>query len=66
MDPLEQLLADAEALDREAAAADWLAGLAEQAGDDAQAAKVAGEADVLRSYAALNRAIVEQAAMGEG
>lgn len=61
----DQLLADADALDREAGAADWLAGLAAAQGDAEAADRVAAEAAVLRRYASLNRWIVEQGGMGE-
>lgn len=54
--PNEQLLADADALDGVADAADYLAGLASES-DPAHAAKVKEEAGVLRRWADLCRAV---------
>lgn len=53
----DQLNADADALDRTAAAAEWIAGLNE---DEVEKARVQGEAQILRNWAGLCRVIAEQ------
>jgi len=53
----QRLLEIADALDEEATAADYLAGLAEAEGDSTKAAEISGDAATMRRWATLNRDI---------
>jgi hypothetical protein len=65
MDPIAQLRSDADALDRTAAAAEWIAGLG-QDNDPDDEAEVMHEAQVMRNWADLCRQVADNSEAGGG